>query len=319
MGNMMAERFCYFPSFPFVGLALLAGFDLVRRGGKGTRRIGTAVLAAWMIFAAAATIARNQDWRDERTFLETTLAQSPKAALLWTNLANDHLRHRRLDEAAEALARARELAPSDYSVNAAQATWYVVAGRPADAVPIQEQIAKLAFRSRPVALSNLAYLYRITGRHREALTILKELIDEGWGYAAVYYNLAEVYLARHELDAARTAFQQALAQNPRDLHSAVGLARLETMAGNLEEAERHYRNALALYPDDTRLYNNLAMIREQRGDRQGAMQLLATAVALEPTTTAPVVVSTVISVVAKMPLLDVLALIVSVPSVGPEV
>ena len=145
MGDAMAERFCYFPSFPFValtGYAVAAGLMHVRLGAL--RVILAASIAAILALGSTATIARNRDWRDEMTFLTKTLRQSPSAVLLWANLAQHHLRDRNLVEASKAIATASALDASDHSVLSAQALWYVLDGHPEQAIPLQEQLAARA-------------------------------------------------------------------------------------------------------------------------------------------------------------------------------
>ncbi|MCP4655089.1 MAG: tetratricopeptide repeat protein [bacterium] len=280
MGNMMAERFCYFPSFPVAGLVALGCAELLARPLGRLRFLVWAAFAGWVVYASAATVGRNREWRDELTFLNTTLSQSPTSALLWTNLANYHLTRRQMPEATEALNRAAALAPTDYTVLATRATWYVVSGRPTEAVPLQEMIAGDARQGRTAALNNLAYLYRITGRRNEAARILEPLVAEGRGYPDVYFNLAEIYGSRGHTDRARELYQRALAGNPEDLRTLVAIAKLEVREGRLTEAEAVYREALEIHPGDSRIYNNLANLRYRQGDHAGALELMARAVRL---------------------------------------
>ncbi len=284
MGNIMAERFCYFPSFPFVALVVLVGSRLTISSSQRTRMTAWAALAAWLVFSVHATVTRNRVWRDNLTFYTTTLDQSPKAALLWTNLANYYVESENLAQAQQALARATALAPTDLSVMTAQATMLVVSGRPAEAVPIQEKIAAIASQSRPVVLCNLAYLYRLTGQQEKSLAILNELLADGKQYSAMYFNLAEIYRDRGEIHRARIYYRKAIDISPDDLQMRAALARLEADSGQIAEAERVYREALERHPEDSRIYNSLALLRQRQGDTAGALRLLATALEHDPTT-----------------------------------
>jgi len=285
MGNLMAERFCYFPSFPFVALVVLVGSRVTVSGSRQARVFGWAALATWLAFGVHATVTRNLDWRDDLTFLETTLRQSPEAALLWTNLANHHLEGGELRQAQIALSRATALAPASLAVLSARATMLVVGGRPADAVPIQEKIAAIASRSRPVVLCNLAYLYRLTGREEEALTILEKLLADGRRYSAMYFNLGEIYRDRGEIQQARIHYRKAIDGDPLNLQMRVALAALEASAGRLDTAEAIYREALRSHPSDARIYNNIATLLVRQGDFAEAIILLERAIQIEPTTT----------------------------------
>lgn len=284
MGNMMAERFCYFPSLPFVALAVLIGARLMASRRQSSRIIGWAALAIWLGVAVTTTVKRNLDWRDNPTFFTRTLEQTPDAPLLWTSLANYHLESGEVEAAQMALDRATSLAPTDAAVMTAQATMYVMTGRPANAVPIQERIVRNASRSRPVVLANLAYLYRLTGKQEQALNILERLLAEGKRYPSMYFNLAEIYRDQGKIHRARMYYRKALDGNPDDLQMRVALAKFEASEGRLETAEAIYREALVGHPNDSRIHNNIATLRYRQGDIDGALSILEQAIDVEPTT-----------------------------------
>jgi tetratricopeptide (TPR) repeat protein len=284
MGNVMAERFGYFPSFPFValvGLFLAGAAHRVSRNRAGLA-LSTAAIAILLASAAWATLRRNRDWADELTFLSKTLKQNPTAVLLWGNLANYHLGKRNLREAGEAIERAAALDPSSYAVLSSRAMWFVVAGRYADAIPLQAQIVANVSYGKTAALNNLAYLYRVTGQQDAAFDILQRIVDEGHGYADVYFNLAEISRARGDIDTARRQYRRGLDSRPSDVKIARALADLELQAGRTTDAEQVYRRMLRIYPDEPRLLNNLAVILQERGDGAGALALLGHAVTVHP-------------------------------------
>jgi tetratricopeptide (TPR) repeat protein len=276
MGNVMAERFLYFPSFPFVALVGL-GVQSIWRRAAGSTRTQTVIIGAvaLVVFAlAGATVARNRVWRDEATFLQATLEQAPGAVLLWGNLAQHHLRAGNLEDASDAIDRAATLAPDSYWVRSARALLYVMNGRVAEAIPLQKSIAIEARYGRIPALNNLAYLYRVTNQEDEAVEILEEIVERDQGYVDVYFNLAEIYAARGEIDAARRQYHKALDDRPNQLRVAEALASLELAGGRIEEAERIYHRMLESYPDDPRLLNNIALMRYRGGDIGGALRIL---------------------------------------------
>jgi protein O-mannosyl-transferase len=284
MGNVMAERFCYFPSFPFLALVGFGAAAVLHRALRSPAAVvvGAALLTVVVGAAAVTTVRRNRDWSDELTFLNRTLEQSPTAVLLWGNLATYHLRKRNLDAAAGALMRAAALDPENYAVLSAQALLHVISGQPADAIPLQERIVANAHFGKTVGLNNLAYLYRITGRHDEAQGILEGLIVNGHGYADVYLNLAEIWRARGNVDEARRQYWLALGSRPQDVQIAGALAGLERDAGRLDAAEALYRDLATAYPDDARVLNNWALLRYDKGDTAGALEVLKQAVGVEP-------------------------------------
>ena len=283
MGNMMAERFCYFPSFPFLGLVAIGVTALVRHSASvSLRRALYLGLAGVVLLGARRTIQRNRDWNSELAFLTTTLEQSPNAVLLWGNLAGYHLRKRNLDAAAAAIERGEALDPNSHAVLSSRALWQVVRGHFSDALPLQERIVRESARGRTAALNNLAYLYRMTGQADLAQAILEQLVQAPTNRADPHFNLAEIFRARGRLDEARSEYQSALANRPNDLRTAEALAELEVQAGRPDDAEAIYRRLIAVYPNDQRILNNLALVRHGRGDTAGALELLARAVEAQP-------------------------------------
>jgi tetratricopeptide (TPR) repeat protein len=284
MGNMMAERFCYFASFPFLALIGVA----IARALACTVRIAPLryVLSASLIVVAALgalrTVERNRDWNNELSFLTKTLEQSPRAVLLWGNLADYHLRRRNLDRATKAIEQVEALDPNSHAILSSRALWYVVSGRLAEAIPLQKRIVREAGRGQTAALNNLAYLYRMTGQQEQAQSILEALIRSGANRADPHFNLAEIYHARGQPDEARSEYQLALEDRPNDLRTAEALAGLEVNAGRADAAETIYRRMLAVYPDDVRIWNNLALVRHGQGDKAGALAMLAHVVQIQP-------------------------------------
>lgn len=273
MGDVMAERFLYFPSFPFlalVGLGMAAALENV----GASRVVRRTLIAVPVGLLALATVAHNPIWADELKLYTAALRHSPNAALLWANLANYHLRTGDLAAAATAIDRATELSPESYFVRSSRALWYVLSDRPDQAIPLQQAIVRDARRGKVVALNNLAYLYRTSGREREALGILERLVREGHGYADVRFNLAEIYHARGEIERARNAYRLALDDRPQDLDIATALADLEMQQGRPEAAERIYHHLLRSYPNDARVLNNVALTRFKSGDTAGALSIL---------------------------------------------
>lgn len=275
MGATMAERFCYFPSFPFVAL-LGAGLDALW-SARRTRRLRSpsiAVVAAIAAIAAAATIHRNRVWNDELTFVKTTLARSPQAVLLWGRLAEYQLQRRDLAGAEEALRQGETTDPGGDSLLWERAYLHYLRGETDQALAIQEKLArKVRFAVGPVR-NNLAFLYRMQGRLDEARGVLEQLVQDNRGYSDVYANLAEVYRAQGNRERARTYYHEALRDRPDDLQVAGALVSLEVEDGHPEVAERIYRELLRYHPGEIRIENNIAMIRAGAGDLSGATQLL---------------------------------------------
>lgn len=284
MGNMMAERFCYFASFPFlalIGMAFAWALSHTVRIAP-LRYILSASLIVVIALGALRTVERNRDWNNELRFLTKTLEQNPRAVLLWSNLAGYHLRRRDLDRATKAIEQAEALDPNSHAILSSRALWYVVSGRLSEAIPLQKRIVREAGRGQTAALNNLAYLYRMTGQQAQAQSILEALIRSGTNRADPHFNLGEIYHAQGQMDEARAEYRLALDDRPNDLRTAEALASLEVEAGRADAAETIYRRMLAVYPDEVRIWNNLALVRHGQGDTVGALEMLAHVVQIQP-------------------------------------
>ncbi len=100
----IAEHWLYVP------LAFLLGAAAVSLARVRSRVLATA-LCCWAVLLAARTFARQFDWRDERIFVERTIAAGGDSARMWMSLAGVETRAGHLPAARRAAEHALELAP----------------------------------------------------------------------------------------------------------------------------------------------------------------------------------------------------------------
>jgi cytochrome c-type biogenesis protein CcmH/NrfG len=81
----IAEHWLYVP-----GAFLLLAIALTLRGGL-CNRVVIALAACWVAFLGARTRLRQEDWHDQRTFIERTIGAGGTSARMWMNLANVEL------------------------------------------------------------------------------------------------------------------------------------------------------------------------------------------------------------------------------------
>ena len=114
----VAEHWLYVPSaflFFAAGLSILRAFEgkANAQRSKAALAVGAA-LAGWMALLGARTFLRQADWRDQRTFIERTIADGGDSPRMHMNLANVEFAAGRTDLALahyrEALRRAPEQA-----------------------------------------------------------------------------------------------------------------------------------------------------------------------------------------------------------------
>lgn len=113
----VAEHWVYVPS-AFLFLALGGALAARVEGRKETAPRWFAPLAllglsAWIIFLGARTFLRTLDWKDQRTFLERTIADGGNSARMLINLAGLELSEGRLDRAKAHLQMALRKEPEE--------------------------------------------------------------------------------------------------------------------------------------------------------------------------------------------------------------
>jgi predicted Zn-dependent protease len=232
------------------------------------------LLAVLAVVASLRTAQRNLDWRTEHDLFSLAVRQAPTSPLLWAHLAVAEIVQGDMSAAKEALRKAQLVGPREYHVLASQVLYLTVDKKYEQALEVQEKIAESLEHGKAVALNNLAYLYRVTGRLDKALEILEGLLSESQAYSDVHFNLGEIYRLQGRDDRAREAYRLALEDQPEDLRFGHALLTLEFESQRYEEAERIVRDLLRKHPDELALLVNLAMIRHRQGDVEGATEIL---------------------------------------------
>ena len=103
----VAEHWLYLPSAFFFLAAAAAIGSLGWMSARNLRsRVATVCLATWLLFLPVRTFLRTFDWKDQRTFLTRTIADSGDSARMWINLGGLELSEGHFGAARQALDRA---------------------------------------------------------------------------------------------------------------------------------------------------------------------------------------------------------------------
>ena len=283
MGAAMAERFLYFPSFPFVAFVAVLFERFLPTGARAGRiRLPAAGAAAVLLLFAGATVLRNRVWKNNEVFYRATLEAVP-SALIWCNLAVHYIHLGKWTEAEAALAEARKLTSDDYHYLSSKALMAVTRHRYDEAIVLQEKVAAKVERGRAVAYNNLAFLYRTTGDLKRAEAYLQEILDNGAGYADVYFNLAEIYRAAGRPEQTEAAYAEALQRRPDNLQFASAYGGFLVSRGNLKRAAKIFDNQRAFHGDNPGLLNNLGVIYKKMKELDRARSLFSEALERDPT------------------------------------
>jgi Flp pilus assembly protein TadD len=256
------DRYSYLSG---LGFALVAGGAIASilraaRDRRVSRPVAAVALGAAALGMAALGVGSWQQsrvWLDSETLWRWGVEADPRCAICADNLAAlliDSDNAARLREAEQLARHALAINPTyDSSYNT---LGVVLAKRHAD------QEAEVAFR-RAIQLApdrvapsvNLGLLYARSGRHAEALSLLRA-----------------AFARSPEHPGLRTHLAQTLRSD--------GI--VQTHAGRLPEAAELFREALHLTPDDPEIHRSLGLVLWEQGRRDGAGIHLERAAALRP-------------------------------------
>ncbi len=232
----VAEHWLYFPSaFLFAGAALSLTHPRLSKSA------GWALLLAWAAFLATRTFTRNFDWRDQRTFLERTIADGGDSARMLINLGQleSAQGHQRVAEAyfVTALQRAPEQPLGLLGLGAV----YLRENNFEKAQDAFEKAARIPL-TRSEAIQDLAILeYKQTGRDRvdllaeaaqsapndwsiqkryighlierrelkPAILALQKVLTTQWWRSDSWHLLGDLWLHAHQPDSALRAYRHA--------------------------------------------------------------------------------------------------------------
>lgn len=204
--ELAGERFLYLPSIGFAILSALALAAIARRIGE--KRAAMAVVLPLALLYAGRTVARNLDWKDDKTFWTKTIADAPRCSRAHRNLAFHLFKEGRRDEAFASMRRSMEIEPDSGASHFNLAIMLEQSGEPEKAIAHYEAAAKHA-RFREKAPMNLGILYGRMGKLDEAEKQFRELSRLDPGDGSVWFNLAVIATKRGANDEADALFRKA--------------------------------------------------------------------------------------------------------------
>jgi tetratricopeptide (TPR) repeat protein len=124
-------------------------------------------------------------------------------------------------------------------------------------------------------ISNLkGLIYKSQEMDSKAEAEFKAAIDAYENYLQPYFELANLYLRRNEIDQAIAQYNAALAQDPKQVQPHMLLGILYDRQHKLDLTEKHYREALKIDPAFAPAANNLAyLLAEHDRDLNEALDL----------------------------------------------
>jgi tetratricopeptide (TPR) repeat protein len=252
-----AESRMYLPLAAIVSAIVIAGYRLCERLSNGTRVAGRtsrtawiggaiAVVAAVCVALAAGTRHRNDDYLSPVTLWRTVVYRWPHARA-----------HRDLADALR---------------------------KTGDREEVVSQLLE-AIRDQPDARYALGQVLFDQGRMREAVTELRQAIDEipaDPNATQAGDLIGRAYASQGQRAEAASAFRQVLQASPSDVVAQGGLADALFAQGDFEGAAAAYVAFLKSRPDNAAAWQYLGVALFRSGQKQQGAKALARAVELNP-------------------------------------
>jgi Flp pilus assembly protein TadD len=261
IGVAKAERLLYLPS---VGLCLLAGTLATALTRRATARIpGRVVFGVAVVAFLILTVRRNQDWKDNLTLAQATLAVSPESPLMNDVAAGELMKLGQPQLALTLLQEATRQAPQLSFLHAHLGAVYAALG-----MRVESEAAYLtALRLNPrdaSAHNNLAVLYQDASRDDLALERLRNAIAIRPDFADAHSNLGTLYLGQGKLAEAATELAEAVRLNPMSADARNNYGLVLARLGRRDKAAEQYREALRLDPNHAKARSNLSALEKSR-------------------------------------------------------
>ena len=243
----VAERYTYTASIGIVlAIVALAAAAISRFRWPSWSAI--VVLAVWIGLSVVPLLERVGAWSSESDLYSTSLAASPKSAVLNLNLGVLNDEAGLLAPAADYYQRAIALRPSYLQAHINLANLYMKSGMLEDAATEYRQVLFYEPGNLGAKLK-LGQLHAMKGDYDSAVSLLRRVVRDHPDSHEAETSLANVLYLKKD-PAARDHFQRALQLKPDSANAAFNLAMLEEDAGNIDAARKLYEQVLRHRPND---------------------------------------------------------------------
>jgi tetratricopeptide (TPR) repeat protein len=194
---------------------------------------------------------------------------------------NECLRHRDLDGAVRAYAKAVELNPKNAEALCNLGTSLSDKGMLQEAETAIRKALELKPNDKEIRL-NLGIVLSRRRRLREAAQHYRKALEIDPKFVKAHANLASVLTETGEVDQAAEAYRKLLSLEPRDAHAHFELGRLLLGRNELQEAEDHFAAAIKSQPEVPNAYYYMGRALWLRGQASEGIKYFQRAVEIGP-------------------------------------
>ena len=204
--------------------------------------------------------------------LDKVLALDPERKKARLELVRLLIETKQIERARKEIDRLKAKAPGDANVLDQEAILVYLEGKPDEAVKVYRQAFELSpSTNRVIALSQAEWR---TGQLAEAHRRLKDWVNEYPQDTTARKELAKLYLAMHDLDAAELQYQKLAKVLPDDAAVLNSYAWIAWKKKNTDQAQKLAERALGLSPDNPEVQDTLGAILVDKGEYGRAQTLL---------------------------------------------
>jgi tetratricopeptide (TPR) repeat protein len=194
---------------------------------------------------------------------------------------NECMRHRDLEGAARAYAKAVELNPTNAEAHCNLGISLSDQGMLAEAEVQIRKAVELQPEDRDIRV-NLGILLARQRKYREALPHYRKALEIDPRCIKARANLASALAELGEIDQAIDAYRKTLSVDPKYAHAHFELGRLLLRRSQLPEAERHFAAAIEIQPQVPGAYYCLGQVLVLRGEAAAGIEYFRQALELDP-------------------------------------
>lgn len=214
IGTPRADRILFLPSLGFVAILTI----LILRTARCYPRLPRILFAALLLGYAIRTLARNRDWRTNRSLWLATVRANPGCAMAWRNLADLYMKNKQNNEARRLLKKAIKLREN-------------------------------AGFFYPESHIHLGHLYRADGKNKQAAREYRLVLQHQPDNVIARISLGQLlYLSPQTLTESIKILRQTTQIQPTSPHAWANLAEALYRAKNFSAALSACNRALKLAP-----------------------------------------------------------------------
>jgi len=278
-GYQYLEHRAYLPS---VGLALIIAMFLIRLLSEKSRGNSiVSIIILIIVFYAAFSFARTNNYKDAISFYDYAVASNPKSAMALCNrgtLNNNNKKHQEaLNDYMEAISLKPDYAEAVHNIGV------VFGDLKNNAAAIKYYTKAISLKAAyPDAYYNRAIAKKELNDIQGALSDYNKAIELNPKYTQAYVNRSFLKKAMNDFNGAIEDCNIAISINPRMFEAWSARASAKFSAKDFNGSIEDYEKTISLKPNDASLYMNKGAARFSKSDFKGATGDFSTAIAIEP-------------------------------------